>query len=210
MVELLRDEGYTVIEAVDGREALDLLDDPVLRDGVCLLILDMNLPGVDGLGVLRYLAERGWAIPVVAMSAERMNLERARRQGAQQLIAKPFAVDRLLETVHRACGAAARERASQRYRSRSRPAPEMQRPSDRASHTVPMATLSAEEWEIVALVAEGLTNQAIADRLGLTRLAVSEHVATIVWRLGLQGRHEIAVRAIEQELHAAPSSSDGR
>ena len=84
----------------------------------------------------------------------------------------------------------------------------MQRPSDHVSQTAPMVELSADEREIVALIAEGLTNQAIANRLGLTRLTVSQHVATIMWRLGLGGRHEIAVRAIECELHAAPSSCD--
>ena len=50
--------------------------------------------------------------------------------------------------------------------------------SYRSANDLPVAALTEREREIVALVADGLTNQAIADRLGLARLAVSQHVAT--------------------------------
>jgi DNA-binding NarL/FixJ family response regulator len=52
---------------------------------------------------------------------------------------------------------------------------------------------------IIAMVAEGFTNQAIADRLGLERATVSQHVAAILWRLGLTSRSKIALWALEQE-----------
>ena len=103
--ELLRDEGYAVLQAADGGEAIDLLEDRLLLDEVCLLVLDMNMPEVDGLAVLRHIAERGWTIPIVAMSAATVNLERARRHGAHQTIAKPFDLESFLETVRRTCGA---------------------------------------------------------------------------------------------------------
>ena len=61
------------------------------------------------------------------------------------------------------------------------------------------APLTEREREIVALIAEGLTNQAIAGRLGLARLTVSQHVATILWRLGLRNRQQIAAWAMTQE-----------
>ena len=67
LAELLRDEGYEVVEARDGGEAIELLDDGAASEGVCLMVLDMNLPQIDGIGVLRHLAERGRAIPVIAM-----------------------------------------------------------------------------------------------------------------------------------------------
>ena len=70
--------------------------------------------------------------------------------------------------------------------------------SDRPVTGTPRAALTERQWEIVALVAEGMTNQAIADRLGLERLTVSEQVATILWQLGLQGRHEIATWAMQR------------
>ena len=61
----------------------------------------------------------------------------------------------------------------------------MQRLSDNPRDGVPAAALTERQREVVALVVEGMTNQAIADRLGLTRVTVSQHVATILWRLGL-------------------------
>jgi CheY-like chemotaxis protein len=109
LAEVLRDEGYEVVEARDGVEAIDLLDAGAASEGVCLMVLDMNLPQVDGIGVLRHLAERGRAIPVIAMSADIISLGRARRHGAREALAKPFDVDRFLETVHRTCGAAPRD-----------------------------------------------------------------------------------------------------
>ena len=78
----------------------------------------------------------------------------------------------------------------------------MLRPSHRFSDAKAGAALTGRQREIVVLIADGLTNQAIADQLGLDRLAVSQQVATILWRLGLSGRHQIAVWAIGQDWRA--------
>ncbi|HEX5199589.1 MAG TPA: LuxR C-terminal-related transcriptional regulator [Actinoplanes sp.] len=58
--------------------------------------------------------------------------------------------------------------------------------------------MTAVQRQIAILVTEGLTNQAIANRLGLTRSMVSQHVAMILWRLGLTTRSEIALWALKQ------------
>jgi non-specific serine/threonine protein kinase len=74
---------------------------------------------------------------------------------------------------------------------------------DHAPAETSTATLTAVEREVADLIADGLTNQAIADRLGLARLTVSQHVATILWRLDLQRRHEIAAWAIAEARRAS-------
>ncbi len=79
----------------------------------------------------------------------------------------------------------------------------MQPESDHAPAEVPAVTLTAVEREVAGLIADGLSNQAIARRLGLARATVSQHVATILWRLGLRARHEIAAWAIAQDGHAS-------
>ena len=77
---------------------------------------------------------------------------------------------------------------------------------------MPATTLTERQREIAALIVEGLTNQAIADRLGMARALVSQHVADILWRLGVTSRNEIAVWEIKQGCHthgrgpAAPRS----
>ena len=104
VVEALRDEGYPVRVARDGAEAIT-----ALREGappperLCLVLLDMMLPKADGVDVLRALADLVAYVPVVAMSADRARLSEARAAGAQATVAKPFDLDRLIDTVERTC-----------------------------------------------------------------------------------------------------------
>jgi two-component system, OmpR family, response regulator MprA len=100
IVDILRIEGYTVIEAVDGAEALALVDRPPAHaDRLCLVILDMMLPGITGMGVLRHLTRRTPRIPVLAISASRTALEAAAAAGARAALPKPFDLDQLLTLV---------------------------------------------------------------------------------------------------------------
>jgi two-component system, chemotaxis family, chemotaxis protein CheY len=102
--DLLHDDGYNVIEAGDGAEGIALIRDyfppPV---NLCLILLDMMLPISDGGQVLEALAQLGNYVPVVAMSADRVQLRRARRAGAEATLEKPFDLDRLLDVVGRNC-----------------------------------------------------------------------------------------------------------
>jgi DNA-binding NarL/FixJ family response regulator len=75
---------------------------------------------------------------------------------------------------------------------------ELQPVSDAAAPMVSGTALTAVQREVVDLIAQGHSNQAIADRLGLARVTVSHHVATILWRLDLQQHHEIAIWALNQ------------
>ncbi len=103
MSDLLRAEGYAVLEARDGAEAIQLLDRHRADAELCLILLDMNLPRVDGLGVLRHLAKARLHVPVVAISAAEANLAAARVHGVQMTLAKPFDLDQLLAVVARNC-----------------------------------------------------------------------------------------------------------
>ena len=106
VVELLKDEGYDIIEAPDGRAAIDALrDHRPPPEALGLVILDMMLPEADGVEVLRALADYGGYVPVVAMSADAEQLRCAARDGADAMLLKPFNVDRLLEVVGRNCRA---------------------------------------------------------------------------------------------------------
>jgi CheY-like chemotaxis protein len=101
---LLRDEGYEVVEARDGAEAIRALDEHERpADQLAVVLLDMMLPRIDGVGVLRHLAQRAADIPVVAMSASRERLAVATATGARATLAKPFELDQLLTTVAHCC-----------------------------------------------------------------------------------------------------------
>ena len=102
--DVLRDEGYAVIEIPDGSKAIAALQAhcPPPRS-LSLVILDMMLPGADGVSVLGALADLGDYVPVIAMSADRGQLTRAMKAGARSTVAKPFDLDQFLTVVGRTC-----------------------------------------------------------------------------------------------------------
>ena len=106
LADVLRDNGYDVIEAKDGAAAIHALDHYGLpAHHLCGVLLDMMLPEVDGLGVLRHLASVGASVPVVAVSANRSSLGAAVAASARSALPKPFDGDALLATVTRLCKA---------------------------------------------------------------------------------------------------------
>ena len=107
LTDLLRDEGYEVVEARDGAEAIHVIEQRhPPSDSLSLILLDMMLPKIDGLGVLRHLAAMGAFLPVVAMSASDSHLTLAQHTGAQTVVPKPFDLDQLLDAVARYCAPA--------------------------------------------------------------------------------------------------------
>jgi CheY-like chemotaxis protein len=90
MKDLLEREGYNVVEARDGVEALDQVD----RHGPDIIVLDLNLPGLDGYGVLSHLRSRPATagIPVVVLTArgDEENEVRVFEHGADDFLSKPF------------------------------------------------------------------------------------------------------------------------
>jgi CheY-like chemotaxis protein len=103
IVDLLREEGYTVEAAETGAEALALLDRDRAIRRFCLILLDVNLPQVDGLAVLHYLADHGLPVPVIAMSASATQLTNAVAAGAREVLPKPFGLEQLLTLVAQNC-----------------------------------------------------------------------------------------------------------
>jgi two-component system response regulator AtoC len=97
---LLRGEGYLVCEAADGNEADRMLADP----GLSLALLDLRMPGKDGLELLRQHQERLEETPVIVITAlggSAAAIE-AMKLGAYDYVTKPFDLDEVLFTVRRA------------------------------------------------------------------------------------------------------------
>jgi len=90
MKDLLEREGYVVVEARDGIEALDQVD----RHAPDIVVLDLNLPGLDGYGVLAHLRSRPATqhLPVVVLTAQgdEENEVRVFEHGADDFLSKPF------------------------------------------------------------------------------------------------------------------------
>jgi CheY-like chemotaxis protein len=95
---MLEIEGYRVDEAINGADALRVLEDR-LPD---LILLDMRMPVLDGWGFARELRERGHRTPIVVMTAARDAARWASEIAASAFVAKPFGFDDLISAVERA------------------------------------------------------------------------------------------------------------
>lgn len=98
-VEALRDAGYDVREAVNGKHALAVLE--AMKTRPCLVLLDMMMPEMSGGEMLRVLSESQHlaSLPVVIVSGEAKHAH-----GARRLLRKPLSVDLLLKVVEEFCG----------------------------------------------------------------------------------------------------------
>jgi two-component system, NtrC family, nitrogen regulation response regulator NtrX len=92
---ILEDEGYSVLEAADGIAGLALL----ASDCPQLLLLDLNMPRLNGWEMYAAMQARGAAVPTVIMTAGYGAAEEAARLGARGSLAKPFDLDEVLRTV---------------------------------------------------------------------------------------------------------------
>jgi DNA-binding response OmpR family regulator len=98
--DLLRRAGYAVTEVDDGRVALEAIGAAHRRDEpFALIVLDLRLPEVDGLGVLRALRDAGMTGPVIALSGDDDGRATALAAGATATLPKPFDPQVLLALV---------------------------------------------------------------------------------------------------------------
>ena len=102
----LQADGCATVEAHDGRELIELLqtalDSPALRPDV--VVTDVKMPGLSGLGALAALQHSKWELPVILITAlTDVSLDVvAKRLGAVGILHKPFDPDDLLTAVHNA------------------------------------------------------------------------------------------------------------
>lgn len=192
---LLEHRGIQVVAAVgDGQEGLALAEQ--LRPDVVLL--DMRMPGMDGLGVLRHLRQSGLKMPIAMLttSSNEQDLVEALRSGAQGYLIKDMEPDDLVVALRDIVA------------GKTVVAPDLapvlakvvQGESVAARDVSPFSELTPRESEILGLLAEGQSNKAIARNLGISDGTVKLHVKAILRKLGVHSRVEAAVIAVEQGL----------
>ena len=99
--DFLKRDGHTIVEAADGKEALNILENR--RPGLDMAILDVMMPGMDGIEVLKSV--RKWSsLPVVVVSARHHEHDKveALDYGADDYISKPFGTSELLARIRTA------------------------------------------------------------------------------------------------------------
>jgi DNA-binding response OmpR family regulator len=100
LVKGLRARGFSVEHTVSGGEGIERL----ARGQYDLVLLDLGLPDVDGLEVLRQLRSRGSTVPVIILTARADDREEGMRLGADDFLVKPLAFSQLLERVYAQTG----------------------------------------------------------------------------------------------------------
>ena len=100
----LKEAGYTVVEAVDGRDAFERLQ----AEQVDMLITDVNMPNMDGISLVREVRTQSSLrfIPIIVLTTEytESKREEGRRAGATGWIVKPFKEDQLHAVVRKVLG----------------------------------------------------------------------------------------------------------
>ena len=196
---LLSSRGVEVVASVGSgeegvRRALELAPDIVL--------LDVKMPGMNGIETLSKLRARGVGIPVLmlTMSSEDADLSAALRAGAQGYLLKDMEPEELvpaLEAALQGDHVVAKELLGTLARIvRNEAGAGKEAPRRCASFD----ELTPRELEVLEHVAKGLSNKVIANALNITEGTVKLHVKAILRKLGMRSRVEAAVMAVENGL----------
>jgi DNA-binding NarL/FixJ family response regulator len=173
----VQDDMTVAGEAGDGPAAISLAES--LRPDIVLL--DLKLPGMDGVAVLRPLRAAGLRVLVLTSAIEPSAAAAAVRAGAAGVVYKdidPAALVRAIRSVHDGNVLLAPEAIGSLIRG------------SRAD------TLTAREREVLAGIADGKSNREIARLLRVSEKTVKAHVSAVLAKLGVQDRTQAAVYAV--------------
>ena len=190
----LEEDFQVVAEARDGKEVLDILQ----RDEPDILLLDLKMPGLDGLSTLQRLQAQKTKTRVIVLTASDNEDEyvQAMKFGTSGIVLKQTATELLIKSIRkvysgeiwldsRTTAAVMRQFAS---------------PADSAAKDRERSPLSQREREIVVLVAQGFKNKEIAERMFISEQTVKNHLHNIFDKLGVSDRLELALYAIHKNI----------
>ena len=155
----------------------------------CCLVLDVGLPGLNGLELQQQLAQRT-EMPIIFITGhgDVPMTVRAMKAGAIEFLIKPFQDDVLLEAIR---GAIERSRRALREES------EMQVLRDRH------ASLTAREREVMVLVVTGLLNKQVGGELGISEITVKAHRGQVMRKMKADSLPELVTMAARLGLRPA-------
>lgn len=194
--ELLERRGIEVVDAIGDCDIGIEQVEKLLPD---IVLLDMRMPQMSGIEVLRKLRDRQlkMAISMLTTSREEKDVIESLQYGAQGYLLKDMEPDELITALNDILDGktvVAPELTSVLARAVQGEAREAEHLQDR------FADLTPRESEILCHLAAGQSNKVIANHLGITDGTVKLHVKAILRKLNVQSRVEAAVIAVEQNL----------
>ena len=205
LTDLLQHRGNITVVAALGDTGLVA---GVLREHQPdLLVLDLRMPSIDGLSLLRRLRAEGCDTPVLilTMSDAASDLAAALRAGVRGYLLKDMEPEEVIAAIERA----ARGELTVAPAMTSKLAQMLQAGFKSGDRKNPIDTLTERERQILEHLARGESNKAIARTLDISHDTVKLHVRHILSKLNLSSRVEAAVLAVESRVAAdSRSSSD--
>jgi NarL family two-component system response regulator LiaR len=195
-----QEDGIQVIgEAADGPSAIQA----ARTLAPTVVLLDLFLPGQDGISVLGQLKQDRPATEVLMLTSSQddQHLLAAIRAGALAYLPKTAGVDQVVTAVR----AAARGESVLEPRIAARLVREVRQATVRRR---PLDQLSPREQEVLAALARGRTNRQIARTLQIGEETVKAHVSSILAKLGLADRTQAAIFGLQQRLVSLDQALD--
>lgn len=189
----MEDDLLPVAQAASGEEALMLAE----RHELDLILLDLNMPGMDGIETIRALRAAGVDTRIVlfSVSDDHGDVLEALREGADGYLLKDMEPEELIEQI-RLAGQGKMALSSELTQVlaqaiRGRPSASEAQPS----------MLTKREKDVLKLIAKGQSNKMIARSLDIAEGTVKVHVKRLLSKLGMRSRTEAAVWVVENELN---------
>ena len=198
----LEDDFEVVAQASDGRQVLEVLQQ--LEPDI--LLLDLKMPGMDGLATLQRLQAMKNKTRVIVLTAsdDKNEFVQAMKLGTSGIVLKQTATDLLIKSIRKVhdgeiwLDSHTTAEVIRRFVSADETAPIAHPAAPRERERSP---LSQREREIVALVAQGFKNKEMAEKMFISEQTVKNHLHNIFDKLGVSDRLELALYAIHNNLH---------
>jgi DNA-binding NarL/FixJ family response regulator len=199
----LEEDFEVVAQAQDGRQVLEVLQQYTPD----ILLLDLKMPGLDGLATLQRLqaVKNKTRVIVLTASDDKNEFVQAMKLGTSGIVLKQTATELLIKSIRKVhageiwldshtTAAVIRQFVA----ADEAPPPSAPQAATRERERSP---LSQREREIVALVAQGFKNKEMAEKMFISEQTVKNHLHNIFDKLGVSDRLELALYAIHNNLH---------